>query len=192
MNRETLEKHSDFEWRIKPTGQMRVPGVIYAGEHLIDDMDEKVREQVTNVATLPGIQRASYAMPDAHWGYGFPIGGVAAFDPEEGGVVSAGGVGFDISCGVRTLLTGLTAAELAARKQELADALYAAIPVGVGSHGRIRLGGAEMDAMLDGGAGWAVERGYGEAEDLERIEERGRVAGARSDCVSDKAKQRQR
>ena len=100
MNRQELERHSDFEWWITPTGQMRVPGIIYAGEQLIEDMDEKVREQVTNVATLPGIQRASYAMPDAHWGYGFPIGGVAAFDPEEGGVISAGGVGFDISCGV--------------------------------------------------------------------------------------------
>ena len=88
---------------------MRVPGVIYASETLVRDMDEKVREQITNVATLPGIQRASYAMPDAHWGYGFPIGGVAAFDPHEGGIVSAGGVGFDISCGVRTLRTGLTA-----------------------------------------------------------------------------------
>ena len=95
-------------WQIEPTGAMRVPGVIYADEGLIRDMDEKVYEQTVNVATLPGIIKAVYVMPDAHWGYGFPIGGVAAFDPDEGGVVSAGGVGFDISCGVRTLHTGLT------------------------------------------------------------------------------------
>src|SRR5579862_3596726 len=116
MDRKSLERHSGFEWWIKPTGQMRVPGIIYAGEQLINDMDEKVREQVVNVATLPGIQRASYAMPDAHWGYGFPIGGVAAFDPNEGGVISAGGVGFDISCGVRALLTTLTANDLEPQK----------------------------------------------------------------------------
>ena len=95
-------------WRVEPHGAMRVPAVIYADENLIRDMDDKVFEQAVNVATLPGIVQASYAMPDAHWGYGFPIGGVAAFDPDRGGVVSAGGVGFDISCGVRTMLTGLS------------------------------------------------------------------------------------
>ncbi|MBX6322997.1 MAG: RtcB family protein, partial [Rhodospirillaceae bacterium] len=103
--RSLLERAGPYEWRIPPRGDMRVPGIIYADEALIAAMDHKVFEQVANVATLPGIVKASYAMPDAHWGYGFPIGGVAAFDPEEGGVVSAGGVGFDISCGVRTLLT---------------------------------------------------------------------------------------
>ena len=102
-----FEKRSETAWEVKPHAAMRVPAIIYASEDLILDMDQKVFEQVTNVATLPGIVRASYAMPDAHWGYGFPIGGVAAFDPEEGGVISAGGVGFDISCGVRTHLTGL-------------------------------------------------------------------------------------
>ena len=108
MNPQALTRRSEFEWHIEPTGQMRVPAIIYAGEPLVRDMDEKVREQLTNVATLPGIQRAAYAMPDAHWGFGFPIGGVAAFDPDEGGVISAGGVGFDISCGVRALHTGIT------------------------------------------------------------------------------------
>ena len=107
MELSSLVRKSDYEWWITQTGTMRVPGVIYGSETLVRDMDEKVREQVTNVAMLPGIQRASYAMPDAHWGYGFPIGGVAAFDPQQGGIVSAGGVGFDISCGVRTLHTGL-------------------------------------------------------------------------------------
>ncbi|MFC1772408.1 RtcB family protein, partial [Pseudomonadota bacterium] len=103
-----LTRHSESEWHIEPHNGMRVPGVIYASEDLIRNMDHKVYEQVVNVATLPGIVKASYAMPDAHWGYGFPIGGVAAFDADAGGVVSAGGVGFDISCGVRTLATGLT------------------------------------------------------------------------------------
>jgi tRNA-splicing ligase RtcB len=108
MDLSLLQRQSDVEWVIAPFGKMRVPAILYASEALIHDMDLKVYEQVTNVAMLPGIIRASYAMPDAHWGYGFPIGGVAAFDPEQGGVVSAGGVGFDISCGVRTLQTGLS------------------------------------------------------------------------------------
>ena len=191
MDRKSLERHSDFEWWIKPTGQMRVPGIIYAGERLVEEMDEKVREQVMNVATLPGIQRASYAMPDAHWGYGFPIGGVAAFDPEEGGVISAGGVGFDISCGVRTLRTALTIDELAPRKDELADALFRSVPAGVGSTGAIRLNEGEMDEMLRGGARWAVLHGYGGPEELERIEEAGCASGARPECVSHAAKKRQ-
>ena len=156
-----------------PFGKMRVPAVIFATEKLIRDMDEKVYEQVTNVATLPGIVKASYAMPDAHWGYGFPIGGVAAFDADKGGVISAGGVGFDISCGVRTLLTGLTLAEVEPAKERLADALFHKIPAGVGSRGKISLNRKEMDSMLTGGARWAVARGYGRAEDLERIEEGG-------------------
>jgi len=109
---------------------MRVPAVIYATESLIREMDEKVYEQVTNVATLPGIVTASYAMPDAHWGYGFPIGGVAAFDANQGGVISAGGVGFDISCGVRTLLTGLSLAQIRSAKDRLADALFRKVPAG--------------------------------------------------------------
>jgi tRNA-splicing ligase RtcB (3'-phosphate/5'-hydroxy nucleic acid ligase) len=191
MDRKSLTRHSDFEWWIEPTGQMRVPAVIYAGERLIEDMDEKVREQLTNVATLPGILRAAYAMPDAHWGYGFPIGGVAAFDPGEGGVISAGGVGFDISCGVRALRTTLTKDQLERQKAELADALFSRIPAGVGSTGAIRLNEVEMDEMLRGGARWAVARGYGSSEDIERIEEGGRASGARPECVSREAKKRQ-
>src|SRR5512135_3337460 len=130
---------SEREWHLPPQGAMRVPAVIYGDAALLAEMDEKVREQIANVACLPGIVDAAYAMPDAHWGYGFPIGGVAAFDPDEGGVVSAGGVGFDISCGVRTLLTGMTQAEIAPRKATLADRLFARIPAGVGSTGRLRL-----------------------------------------------------
>jgi tRNA-splicing ligase RtcB len=166
--------------------------VLYASERLLREMDEKVYEQVCNVATLPGIVQAAYAMPDAHWGYGFPIGGVAAFDAEQGGVVSAGGVGFDISCGVRTLHTGLRREDLEPHKRELADVLYAHIPAGLGSTGAIRLDARQLDAMLAGGAQWAVEQGWGRHEDLERIEEHGRMRGARPEAVSDQAKKRQR
>ena len=174
-----LNRKSEFEWCVEPFGKMRVPAVIYADEALVSAMDNKVYEQATNVATLPGIVKASYAMPDAHWGYGFPIGGVAAFDSEQGGVVSAGGVGFDISCGVRCLRTGLTREELEPRKKLLADTLFRTVPAGVGSAGRIHLDESELDAMLVGGAQWAVDRGYGAGEDLERIEEHGCVQEAR-------------
>lgn len=124
MDVNDLERRSDVEWMIPPTGTMRVPGLIFADEPLIREMDDKAREQLCNVATLPGIVGASYAMPDAHLGYGFPIGGVAAFDADEGGVGSAGGVGFDVSCGVRTMLAGLGASDLAPKKIELAEWLF--------------------------------------------------------------------
>jgi tRNA-splicing ligase RtcB len=179
-------------WRVEPSGAMRVPVIIYADEQLIRDMDDKVYEQAVNVAALPGIVQASYAMPDAHWGYGFPIGGVAAFDPDRGGVISAGGVGFDISCGVRTMLTGLKVADILPIQDALAESLFRRIPAGVGSKGGITLDPAEMDTMLSGGAHWAVERGWGETRDLERIEEHGRMSGARAEYVSERAKERQR
>ncbi len=179
-------------WELPPQDGMRVPAIIFATEALMQAMDEKVREQICNVAMLPGIVKAAYAMPDAHWGYGFPIGGVAAFDPEQGGVVSAGGVGFDISCGVRLLQTGLKDSDLEPRKEALAEALFRDIPAGVGSHGTIRLNPSEMDAMLSGGAQWAVARGYGTRDDLHVIEEGGRMEGADPGAVSDAAKHRQR
>jgi tRNA-splicing ligase RtcB len=187
-----LVRIDECEWRLPQAGAMRVPGIIFADETLIRSMDDKVFEQVANVAKLPGIVKASYAMPDAHWGYGFPIGGVAAFDPDEGGVVSAGGVGFDISCGVRTLLTGLPLVQVEAVKVALADTLFARIPAGVGSTGALRLTLDEMDAMLCGGARWAIEQGYGRPEDIERVEEHGAMAGADPAQVSAAAKRRQR
>ncbi len=187
-----LQQQSPYRWELAPEGGMRVPAVLFADTPLIESMDEKVLEQAMNVARLPGIVQASYAMPDAHWGYGFPIGGVAAFDASQGGVVSAGGVGFDISCGVRTLLTGVSAEEVRSQRERLADALFAAVPAGLGSTGRIRLRGHEMDAMLSGGAHWAVGQGFGEEADLLRTEERGRMAGARPEEVSEHAKKRQR
>jgi tRNA-splicing ligase RtcB len=192
MDLSLLTRKSATEWWIAPHGKMRVPGIIYASEALVRDMDAKVCEQVEHVATLPGIEKASYAMPDAHWGYGFPIGGVAALDADRGGVVSAGGVGFDISCGVRLLHTGLMLADVEPIKKPLADELSRSVPAGVGSRGRLHLDDAEMDAMLTAGARWAVERGFGTAADLERIEEHGCMAGARADEVSAQAKHRQR
>jgi len=187
-----LNRRSECEWELPRSGAMRVPGVIYADEALIRAMDEKVPEQVANVAALPGIVKASFAMPDAHWGYGFPIGGVAAFDPDEGGVVSAGGVGFDISCGVRTLTTGVSTQAVREVQRELANTFYERIPAGLGSTGAFRLSPRDTDAMLTGGARWALKIGYGRAEDLEHIEERGAVAGADPSAVSEQAKRRQR
>ncbi|NCA68887.1 MAG: RtcB family protein [Sphingobacteriia bacterium] len=191
MDLTRLEQIDETCWRIAPTDGMRVPGILCADAGLIRAMDDKVREQICNVARLPGIVDAAYAMPDAHWGYGFPIGGVAAFDPVQGGIVSAGGVGFDISCGVRTLLTGLDIEHLESVKRPLADQLARTIPAGLGSQGRVRLTHRELDAMLRGGARWAVEQGYGEPADLERIEENGCMAGADPDQVSKQAKERQ-
>jgi tRNA-splicing ligase RtcB len=192
MDASRFEKLSETSWKIEPFGAMRVPAIVYATKDLITEMDDKVFDQVTNVAKLPGIVRASYAMPDAHWGYGFPIGGVAAFDADQGGVVSAGGVGFDVSCGVRTHLTHLTREQIVSVQQELADALFADVPAGVGSEGKIGLDDTETTAMLSDGAMWAVERGYGRAADLDHIEEKGRANGADPAAVSDHARKRQR
>ncbi|MGZ5159659.1 MAG: RtcB family protein [Burkholderiales bacterium] len=192
MDLNLLIRRSDYQWEIPQHGAMRVPAVIYGSSQLMRDMDHKVYEQAVNVAALPGIIRASYAMPDAHWGYGFPIGGVAAFDPDEGGVVSAGGVGFDISCGVRCLHTGFRREDIMPVQRELANALFARIPAGVGSSGAIRLNEPEIEAMLTGGAKWAVDRGWGVQQDLERIEEHGQMKHAKPGNVSAQAKKRQR
>lgn len=187
-----LLKHIDsFTWQIPAKGKMRVPATIYADDSLIKAMDVKVYEQISNVAALPGIVKSVYAMPDAHWGYGFPVGGIAAFDPEQGGIISCGGVGYDISCGVRTLITGLHRSEIEPVKLQIADALFAHIPCGVGSQSGIRLNQHEMKRMLEGGAKWAVKEGYGYPEDLEYIEEQGCISGADPDAVSERAKERQ-
>lgn len=192
MDTSAFIRQSDTKWEVPPHGAMRVPAIIFASEPLMRSMDDKVYDQICNVAMLPGIVNAAYVMPDAHWGYGFPIGGVAAFDPDLGGVVSAGGVGFDISCGVRLLKTGLNEVELEGKKQALAEALFHGIPAGVGSHSALRLSFEEMDRMLLDGARWAVAQGYGTDEDLSMTEESGRMEGAEPDLVSDAAKRRQR
>ena len=191
MYAEKIERRSDCEWVIEPFGTMRVPVTVFADRELIDAMDDQVYKQAANVASLPGVVKASYAMPDAHWGYGFPIGGVAGFDPDKGGIISAGGVGFDIACGVRALRTGVTYDDVERCKAQLADLLARRIPAGVGSRGKLELTPGEMHDMLRGGAEWAVEEGYGTREDLAHTEEDGRMEGAEPRYVSDRAKQRQ-
>ena len=172
------------------------PGVpeirLYGSAPLLQTMDDKVLEQIRNVAKLPGLVGAAMTMPDAHWGYGFPIGGVAAFDPEAGGIISAGGVGFDISCGIRCLRTNLQQDSLAPRLERLADTLFRVIPAGVGEEGEIKLAPPELDKVLEGGARWAVAQGYGSVADLDYVEEGGRVADADPRQVSELAKKRQR
>jgi tRNA-splicing ligase RtcB len=192
MDTSTLLQLDDYRWQVPATGRMRVPAIIFADRDLIADMDEKVREQIQNVCCLPGIVGSALVMPDAHWGYGFPIGGVAAFDPDDGGIISAGGVGFDISCGVRLIDTGLMREDIMGVQEQLAHELSRAIPAGVGSTGRIHLSDGEMSDMLAGGARWAVRYGYGDDADLDRIEERGCQDGALPEAVSERARRRQR
>ncbi len=185
-----LERLDDHTWRLSASGGMRVPAIVYGNEAIVRQLDAKVFEQLRNVASLPGIVGAAYAMPDAHQGYGFPVGGVAAFDADRGGVVSAGGVGFDISCGVRTLHTGLNIEQAAPLRDRLADALYRRVPVGMGKRGHYTFGEDDVDRLLAGGARWAVREGYGTEEDLLNIEDHGMVPGAKPEKVSRAAKQR--
>ena len=181
-------------WRIEATGAMRVPGVVFATPQLLPQTPgDQALQQVANVATLPGIVRASYAMPDIHWGYGFPIGGVAATDPRQGGVISPGGVGFDISCGVRLLTADVTRGEAAAGLSRVMDLLGAAIPKGMGRGGVLpQPSSGELEQLLLNGSRYAVERGYGTPEDLTFCEDRGAVGGADPAAVSQRALQRGR
>ncbi len=192
MELKKLIAEGEYEWVIPRQGEMKVPGKIYAHRKLIEEMDEKVYEQVTNVACLPGIQKFSLAMPDAHWGYGFPIGGVAAFDPDQGGIISVGGVGFDVNCGVRTLCTGLDLEEVRPKLKDIVDTLFGIVPAGVGSRGKISLSSSQVEGVLTKGAQWVVGLGYGEKEDLEFTEERGMVPGGDPGAVSQKALQREK
>jgi len=170
---------------------MRVPGIIYADEKLLRDIhNDKATEQVANVAFLPGIVNASLAMPDIHWGYGFPIGGVAATDIEEGGVVSPGGVGFDINCGVRLMRTSLNFEDIKGQLTNLVNTLFNDVPAGVGSKGEIRVSAKEEKEILVKGSGWAVSKGYGTQDDLDCTEENGAVGGADPDAVSERAYER--
>lgn len=173
MDSDRLETIDAWRWRLPAHGGMRVPAELTGSRELLRAMDAAVLRQIANVACLPGIVRAACVMPDAHQGYGFPIGGVAAFDPSLGGVVSAGGVGYDISCGVRSLTTRLHVDEVRPVLDQLADRLFSAIPAGVGETGALRLTGQSMDAMLTGGAAWAVT---GEACSLALEVRRGKAA----------------
>ena len=195
-----LHQISDTCWEVPRSGQMRVPGRVFTSAGLLDLLRREAAgkggalqggalQQVVNVAHLPGIVGASMAMPDIHWGYGFPIGGVAAFDWEEG-VISPGGVGYDINCGVRLASTRLVAAEVQPQLKALADALYRAIPAGVGTGGEVTLSSKEERKVLVAGSRWAVEQGFGHAEDLERTEDGGCMPGADPDTVSERALKR--
>ncbi|MEK6960659.1 MAG: RtcB family protein [Nanoarchaeota archaeon] len=169
---------------------MRVPAVFYASDALLDSMDEKVIEQLTNVATLPGIKKAALCMPDGHMGYGFPIGGVAAFDPKEGGVISPGGIGFDINCGMRLVKTDLTIREVEPKLKELVDQLFRTVPAGVGCKGFVKLTKDDLREVMTKGVKWCVDNGYGWKEDMDHIEESGWIKGGDADKVSDRAFQR--
>ena len=190
MSEIKLEKLDDNRWLLPQTGAMRVPGIIYANENIHDLLrhDESAR-QVANVAHLPGIVNFSLAMPDVHWGYGFPIGGVAAFDLETG-VVSPGGVGYDINCGCRLMATNLTFPDIREKLKELTTALYHRIPSGVGSTGYVKLSGKDQKKVLEEGAAWAVKAGYGSAQDLETTEDGGCLGGADPEQVSARALER--
>ena len=169
--------------------KMRASGRFYIADESFDDLEEGAVQQIVNVACLPGIQRYSIGLPDIHFGYGFPIGGVAAFSLRNG-IVSPGGVGFDINCGVRLIRSNLTLEDIEEHLDELTEKLFKNIPSGVGSKGRIKLDKDEINDVLDYGAEWAVNNGYGWAEDLEVLEENGRMVDADSSIVSDKAKKR--
>ena len=184
-----LKKISNVEWEIPTEGEMNVPGRIFASEEMVKNFNDKCLEQVKNVAKLPGILKASYAMPDMHLGYGFPIGGVAAFDIDKG-VISPGGVGYDINCSVRLLKTNLKAEDLVGKEKELAHSLFRAVPSGVGRGGKLKLDNKELDEVLVGGAQWAIKKGYGQKEDFLHIEEEGKMEGANPSAVSQRAKGR--
>ena len=184
-----LERISDTVWEIPVSYKegMLVPARIYGTEKLIQEMDEAVYDQVTNVATLPGITKYALCMPDGHFGYGFPIGGVAAMDVESGGVISPGGIGFDINCGMRLVVTNLTYSEVKPYIKKVVDKLYEKVPAGVGSTGFVKLSRQEFRRVVEEGALWCIRNGYGWEEDLELTEENGCVKGADSSKISEKA-----
>jgi tRNA-splicing ligase RtcB len=168
---------------------MRVPARVYATEKLFREMDEGVFDQVTNVAMLPGILKYAFCMPDGHWGYGFPIGGVAAMDAEEG-VISPGGIGFDVNCGMRLVLTNFTEEEVRPHLRQLVDMLFQRVPAGVGCSGFVRISQDEFRRAVEQGARWCIKNGYGWNEDLERTEEEGCISGADASKISDRAVER--
>jgi tRNA-splicing ligase RtcB len=183
-----INKISDWVWEIPKSEKegMRVPARIYASDVLFENMDKGVFEQITNVACLPGIQKYALCMPDGHWGYGFPIGGVAAFDTENG-IISPGGIGFDINCGMRLITTDLKINEVKPRLPELINELFRAVPAGVGSKGVIKASVSQLKDIMRRGAEWCIDNGYGWPQDLQRIEEGGHIPGADPSKVSEKA-----
>ena len=189
---DSLQKISDSIWELPASYKqgMRVPARIIATEKLVREMDEAVYQQISNVATLPGIARYALCMPDGHSGYGFPIGGVAAMDVHEGGVISPGGIGFDINCGMRLITTNLTLEDVQPRLKEIVDRVFQRVPAGVGTHGFLKLSHNEFRDLVKQGARWCVERELGWQEDLEFTEENGCIAGADASKISDRAVER--
>jgi len=182
-----LKQVTDYLWEIPKTGTMRVPGLIYTSASMMKEGKiEEAFQQVVNVATLPGILKASMAMPDIHWGYGFPIGGVAAFDWDTG-VISPGGVGYDINCGVRLASTSLVEKEVKSKIEDLVNALYRNIPSGVGSTGPLKLSVKEEKKAIRQGSRWAVQQGLGEEDDIEHTEDNGCMENADPEAVSERA-----
>ena len=182
-----IEQIAPYLWEIPKSGGMRVPARIYATERMMEDIrEDKAPQQVVNVAHLPGIVKASLAMPDIHWGYGFPIGGVAAFDLDEG-VISPGGVGYDINCGVRLMAAKLTREDVSGNLRGIVDRLFARVPTGVGSSGALNLSDNDLKKAVQGGARWAVKEGYGSEDDLDFIEENGCIDGTDPTAISNKA-----
>lgn len=188
-----LRKITDYKWELPKNYKsgMKVPAYFYINRKLMQILEKDAVEQAANVATMPGIQMASLVMPDVHVGYGFPIGGVAAFDANEG-VVSPGGVGFDINCGVRLLRTSLKVDDVRKKIRKLIDELFVAVPSGVGSAGRLRVSDRELDEIFVVGAKWAVENGYGYEDDLKHCEEDGALEGGKPEVVSKRARDRGR
>lgn len=187
-----IQKITDTLWEIPKEGKMRVPARIYATEQMMEQIvSDQATQQAANVAWLPGILRYSMAMPDIHWGYGFPIGGVAAFDLDEG-IISPGGVGYDINCGVRLLVSNLDRQEITPVLRELVESLFKWVPTGVGATGNLKVSDSEEKNVMLNGAQWAVENGYGMKEDLKHIEEQGRMHDTDPDAVSQRARERGR
>jgi tRNA-splicing ligase RtcB len=185
-----LKKINDYTWEIPKTGEMKVPTVIYTSSKLLEDVKrDRTLQQARNVACLPGIQKMAYVMPDAHQGYGFPIGGVAAFDLDQG-IISPGGVGYDINCGVRLLKTGYTEKDIHEKRKQLLDEIFREVPAGVGKGGITRLNRNVLLEVCAKGAEWAVENGYGRREDLKRTEENGRMREADPSHLSPRAIER--
>ena len=184
-----LTQINEYTWELPLTYKkgMRVPARVIATKELIDAMDGGVFEQISNVATLPGITKYAYCMPDGHWGYGFPIGGVAAFDVENGGVISPGGIGFDINCGMRLMTTNLTVDEVQPKIKELVDALYMKVPAGVGCKGTVQISKEEFKEVIEDGAQWCLKKGLATEHDIEHIEDHGKIAWADASTVSEKA-----
>ena len=173
-----IKKESENVWKIKKEGNMKVPGKVFASDSLMEKIKrDKTLEQVKNVACLPGIVDSSLAMPDAHQGYGFPIGGVAAFDMEKG-VISPGGVGYDINCGVRLLASNLYKKDFLSKRIEVLDELYKNVPSGVGKKSEFRLTDSELKDVLEIGVDWAIDKGFGNKEDADKTEDNGKIAGA--------------